>query len=59
MKQMDLSKVDSLRNTIEFKRHGILELNTVKKCSKEFQKKYVFVPASKATNNIIVVCITT
>ena len=56
---MDLSKVDSLRKTVEFKRHGILKLNSVKECSKEFQKIYVFVLANKATNNIIVVCITT
>ena len=56
MKQMVRSKVNSLRKTVESKRHGILELNLVKECLKEFQEKYVFVPADKAANNIIVVC---
>ena len=50
------SKVNSLRKTIESKGHGILELNSVKECLKELQEKYVFVPADKASNNIIVVC---
>ena len=50
------SKVNSLRKTVEFKRHGILELNSVKECLKELQEKYMFVPADKAANNIIVVC---
>ena len=56
VKQMVRSKVNSLRKTVEFKRQGILELNSVKECSKELQEKYVFVPADKAANNIIVVC---
>ena len=51
-----ISKVNSLRKITESKRQGILELNSVKKCSKELQEKYVFVPAEKETNNIIVVC---
>ena len=50
------SKVNSLRKTVEFKRHGILELISVKECLKELQEKYVFLPADKAANNIIVVC---
>ena len=50
------SKVNSLRKTVESKRHGILELNSVKKCLKELQEKYVFIPADKAADNITVVC---
>ena len=46
------SRVNSLRKTVESKRQGILELNSVKECLKELLEKYVFVPA----NNIIVVC---
>ena len=38
------------------KRQGILELNSVKECLQELQEKYVFVPADKAANIIIVVC---
>ena len=47
------SKVNSLRKTVESKRHGILELNSVKECLKELQEKYLFVPAGKAANNIV------
>ena len=50
------SKVNGLRKTVESKRQEILELNSVKECLKELQGKYVFVPADKAANNIIVVC---
>ena len=50
------SKVNSLRKIVKYKRQGILELNSVKKCLKELQEKYVFVPADKAANNITVVC---
>ena len=56
VKQTVRSKVNSFRKTVESKRQGILELNSVKECSKELQEKYVFVPADKAANNIIVVC---
>ena len=56
MKQIVRSKVNSLRKTVESKRQGILELSSVKQCLKELQEKYVFVPADKAGNNIIVVC---
>ena len=56
MKQIVLSGVNSLRKTVESKRQGILELNSVKESLKELQEKYVFVPADKAANNIIVVC---
>ena len=56
VKQMVRSKVNSLRKTVEPKTHGILELNSVQDCLKELQEKYVFVPADKAANNIIVVC---
>ena len=50
------SKVNSLRKTVESKKQGIQELNLVKECLKELQDKYVFVPADKAANNIIMVC---
>ena len=33
-----------------------LYLKEVKECLKELQEKYLFVPADKAANNIIVVC---
>ena len=56
MKQVVRSEVNSLRKTVESKRQGILELNLVKECLKEFQEKYVFVLADKAANNITVVC---
>ena len=49
-------KVSSLRKTFKFKRQGILKLYSVKECLKELQEKYVFVPAYKAANIIIVVC---
>ena len=55
VKQMVGFKVNSLRKTVESKRHGILELNSVKECLKELQEKYVFVPADKAANKITVV----
>ena len=50
------SKVNSLTKTVESKKQGILELNSVKECLKELQEKYVFAPADKAANNITVVC---
>ena len=51
VKQMVRSKVNSPRKkTVESKRHGNLELNSVKECLKELQEKYVFVPADKAAN---------
>ena len=56
VKQMVRSKVNSLRKTVESKKYRILELNSVKECSKELQEKYVFVPADKAATYIIVVC---
>ena len=56
VKQMVRCKVNSLRKTIESKRQGILEMNLMKECLKELQEKYVFVPADKVVNNIIVVC---
>ena len=49
-------KVNSLRKTFKFKRQGILKLYSVKECLKELQEKYLFVPAYKAANIIIVVC---
>ena len=50
-------KVNSLRKTVESKRHGILRLNSVKEgFEEELQDKYVFVSADKAPNDIIVVC---
>ena len=56
VKKMVRCKANNLRKTVESKRQEILELNSVKECSKELQEKYVFVPADKAANNIIVVC---
>ena len=56
VKQMVRSRANSLRKTVESKRQGILELNSVKVRLKELQEKYVFVPVDKAANNIIVVC---
>ena len=50
------SEVKSLRKTVQSKRQGILELNSVKECLKELQEKYVFVPSDKAANNVIMVC---
>ena len=47
VKQMVTSKVNSLRETVESQRHGILDLNSVKECLKELQEKYPFVPADK------------
>ena len=54
VKQMVRSKVDSLRKTVESKRQGIPELDSVKECLKELQEKYVFVEADKAADNIVV-----
>ena len=56
VEQMVRSEVNSLRKTVESKSQGILELNSVKECLKELQEKYMFVPADKAANNIIMVC---
>ena len=53
------SKVNSRiqkEKAVESKRQGILELNSVKECCNELQEKYIFVPADKTANNIIVVC---
>ena len=41
VKQMVRSKVNGLRKTVESKRQGILELNSVKHCLKELRKRYV------------------
>ena len=38
MKQMVRSKVNTLRKTVEPKRHGILELNSMKEFLKEIQE---------------------
>ena len=50
------SKVNSLGKMIESKSHRISEFNLVKECLKKLQEKYLFVPADKADNNVIVVC---
>ena len=56
VKQVVRSKVNSLRKTVEPKRQRIVELNYVTECSKELQQKFVFVPANKAADSIIMVC---
>ena len=50
------SNVISFRKTVESKKQGILELNSVKERLKAFQEKCVFVPADKASDSISVVC---
>ena len=56
MKQMVRSQVNCLRKTVESKRQGILELNSLKECLEELQGKCVFVPVDKAADSIVVVC---
>ena len=53
VKQMVRYKANNLRRTVESKRQGILDMNSLKECLKELQKKYVFVPADKAPNKIL------
>ena len=51
VEEMVRSKGNSLRKTVESKTQRILELNSVKKCSKELQEKYVFIPADQASDH--------
>ena len=50
------TRISKLERNFKQPNHKVLENHSVKECLKQLHEKFVFVPADKAGNNVIIVC---